>query len=257
MMLDEIKIASAQQFALEQRNPNGHHETTPEAISDAVVKFAGSLGSEPACFVPVVADAYGLFGWCIDGVNEKVRAMGGTPVLGWAIWEWPTAMLTAEFHCVWADQGGELFDITPKPRGQTRIAFVPDHSYPSNFNFDERPRNRRMRIWPDTDKAALAIAHDAGLSDSQRAYETRRAAKAGIPLLQWLERKIPDAPMVVAVDEAIAACAAFEEHSDSLGMSGAIRVDDRYHALARRREAALNVVKLLCSKGAQAKGAGK
>lgn len=256
-MFDEIRIAAAQQFAAEQRNPNGGHESTPEEISDAVVRFADSLGSEPARFVPVVADGYGLFGWCIDGVNEKVRAMGGAPVLGWAIWEWPTAMLTAEFHCVWADPTGELFDITPKPKGQTRIVFVPDYSYPANFNFDERPRNRRMRIWPDTDKAALAIAHEAGLSDSQRAYESRRATKAGILLLQWLERKIPDAPMVVAVDEAIAACGAFEEHYDSLGMSGPIRVDDRYHALARRREAALNALKLLCSKGNQANGAGR
>ena len=47
-------------------------ETTPKAITQDVITFSHMLGSEPE-FVPVRSDAYGLFGWCSDGVEEKVR----------------------------------------------------------------------------------------------------------------------------------------------------------------------------------------
>src|SRR5260370_5619874 len=78
-------------------------ETTREAVTEAVERFAASLGGA-AQFVPVRQDQYGLFGWCSDGVLEKVKHDGGTIRFGWTIWEWPKIFLTAEFHAVWVSK---------------------------------------------------------------------------------------------------------------------------------------------------------
>jgi hypothetical protein len=86
----------------------GGDETTPSIISTAVVAFATELGGA-AQFVPVINDQCGLFGWCSDGVEEKVRNEGGKISFGWSIWEWPNILLTAEFHSVWEDTGRFTF----------------------------------------------------------------------------------------------------------------------------------------------------
>lgn len=122
-------------------------ETTPSALTPIILAFARNhLGGDPV-YIPVVDDSHGLYGWCSDGVQQKILADGGGPVFGWTIWEWPEVLLTAEFHAVWQNLDGDMVDITPKPGSETSILFVPDKSYPADFDFDQRPRNRRTRLF--------------------------------------------------------------------------------------------------------------
>jgi hypothetical protein len=245
MTLEEIRAASAEHFRRDKLNAENVTETTPGKITDAAKRFAATLSDVAPVFVPVVADDHGLYAWCSDGVHEKIKADGGSIVFGWTIWEWPGAMLTAEFHSVWRDDVGDLFDITPKPGGQTRILFVPDHSYAQNFNFDDRPRNRRFNLHANTDRSAELATMKKGLSDGQQRYEEGRAAKAGLSLDDWLKRKLPSDPLAKAVDELIAACAIFEEHFDSLGVAGDVKVDGRFKVLLLQRLAAQERMKKL------------
>lgn len=45
---------------------------------------------------------------------------------GWAIWEWPKVFIEAEFHAVWSNTRGELFDLTSRPLISPHILFLPD-----------------------------------------------------------------------------------------------------------------------------------
>src|SRR5690349_8251863 len=91
--------------------------TTPKEITEKVRLFAERLNGSGVVSVPVVPDECGLYGFCVDGVREKVNRNGGGIVFGWIIWEWPGVMLESEFHSVWRTPAGELLDITPKPDG--------------------------------------------------------------------------------------------------------------------------------------------
>jgi hypothetical protein len=133
----ELKQHSRQIF--EAHAAQSTDETAPQSITPEIVLFAGSLSAEGPLMLPVEADECGIYGWCSDGVEEKIRRAGGTIRFGWTIWEWPGLMLTAEFHAVWVDPAGQHHEITPKPQGETQIVFVPDSTYPRAFNFDERP----------------------------------------------------------------------------------------------------------------------
>jgi len=245
MTLAEIRAASAEHFERDKLDAKHVTETTPAEITEAARQFAATLSDAAPVFVPVVADDHGLHGWCSDGVQQKVAADGGSIAFGWTIWEWPGAMLTAEFHAVWRDGTGALFDITPKPGGQARILFVPDLSCPQGFNFDERPRNRRVSLRAEPDRGAEVAAIKSGLGPGQLRYEERRAAKAGVSLDDWLGKKLTPDALAVAIDELIGACATFEEHFDSLGVAGEVTVDDKFKLLLLRRLAAQERMKKL------------
>jgi hypothetical protein len=189
-------------------------ETTPPAITEPIKVFAAKLGSEAPRYVPVANDPLGLYGWCSDGVLEKMKSAGGSIRFGWNIWEWPRVLLTGEFHAVWVDPAGELIDITPKPHGETRIVFVPDPSYPENFDFDKRPLNRRQRLYEPTDPSAEIAEHIARMKPAQLAYEEKRAAKAGVTLEQSLRNKIPADPHAKLVDDFIRASDEFDKAMD-------------------------------------------
>lgn len=245
MTLEEIRAASTEHFKRDRLDAKNVTETTPDEITDEVCRFAATLSDAEPVFVPVVGDQYGLYAWCSDGVQEKIKADGGSIVFGWTIWEWPGAMLTAEFHSVWRDDAGALIDITPKPGGQTRIIFVPDLSYPQDFDFDDRPRNRRVSLRAKRDRSGELAVIKGGLTAGQLRYEEKRAAKAGVSLDEWLKGKLlPDA-LAVAIDELIDACATFEKHFDSLGTAGNVTVDNKFKVLLLRRLAAQERMKNL------------
>jgi len=63
---------------------------------------------------------------CFNIVKEKVEHYNGEIRYGWEIWEIPSVMVEAEFHCVWRDPSGTLHDITPKPPPIKKILFLPD-----------------------------------------------------------------------------------------------------------------------------------
>src|SRR5690242_51391 len=116
----EKKQHAAMNFAA-ARSEQNISETTPSLITDAISKFAKNLSGSKPVFIPVIADNYGLYGWCADGVKEKINHDGGSIVFGWTIWKWPQVRLTAEFHAVWESPTHDLIDITPKPHGETNI----------------------------------------------------------------------------------------------------------------------------------------
>lgn len=229
----EIEIASKQLFAQDREARQKATETTPPALTPSILAFCQALGGVPAAFIPVVSDPLGRYGWCSDGVRLKVAADGGAPVYGWTIWEWPPAIVTAEFHCVWRSPQGDLVDITPKPADEKTILFVEDPSYGVDFDFDLRPRNRRVRIYEPTlpDPAALI----AGFSETQRAYETRRATKANLSLEDWLAQKAPKDPMPDEIDAFIALCAEYDVRIDAAGSNEIIETDPTFRALVRHR----------------------
>jgi hypothetical protein len=210
-------------------------ETTPVSITSTIEELAAELSADPPRFVPVIQDPYGLYGWCSDGVEEKIRRDGGAIRFGWAIWENPRLFLTAEFHAVWMDKSGALFDITPKPQGETRIVFAPDPSYEAAFDFDHRPLNKLKRTY-----APLVIdfeARIAAFSETQRAYEERRAARAALTLIQWLESKARVDQLAPAIDAFLSAVEAFNAKQDTF-QNSMFEPDVEYIRLMRAKAGA-------------------
>jgi hypothetical protein len=243
MRLSEIREISLRQFAEAQESETS--ESTPSAVTLAVETFARSLGAGGPVYVPVVHDRHGLYGFCNDGVAQKILSDGGSVAFGWTIWEWSALLLTAEFHALWRDDAGALLDITPKPGREDRILFVHDPKYTTDFNFDRRPRNRRMRALQDPDQDAAISAIRDKLAGGQLRYEEKRAAKANLSLHDCLKCKIPIDPLVEAIDELIEACDDFDEHFDSLGVAGRFKPGDKLLRLAKRRYLAQDAMKAL------------
>lgn len=234
---------SAEMLAREREAADVVSETTPVSLSPALEEFCLTLGGDQPVFVPVVDDPHGMYGWCNDGVAEKIKVVGGSIAFGWTVWEWPDVLWTAEFHAVWRSSEGKLFDITPKPNGERRILFVADQSYSENFSFNERPGNRRRRAYQPANPAKASMERIATLKPSQVEYERKRAEKAGLSLQQWFEAKIPKDTLALIIDEMIAACDDHEAYFDTLGVSGEIQVDDKLARLMRRRIAAQMALK--------------
>lgn len=218
-------------------------ETTPPAITDPVKDFASKLGSEAPRFVLVVNDPLGLYGWCSDGVLEKMKNAGGAIRFGWNIWEWPRVLLTGEFHAVWDDPAGELIDITPKPHGETRIVFVADPTYPENFDFDKRPLNRRQRLYEPADPSAEIAEHIARMKPAQSAYEEKRAAKAGVTLEQSLRNKIPADPYAKLVDDFISVSNEFDKAIDAAPGTGYVQPTPQLRAALEDKMRLLEQIK--------------
>jgi hypothetical protein len=214
---EEKQKASEELF--KQDTARALKETSPVEITPTIEDFARKLGGTPV-IVPVVHDQYGLHGWCSDGVIEKVRHEGGAVVFGWTIWEWPGVILNGEFHAVWANQNGTLLDITPKPQGEQQIIFVPMQNYPQDFNFKERPRNRRIRTYVAPDLSPEIARRIAGMKPSQRTYELHRATKAGLSLEQWIRTKFSIDPLPKLIDDFIVAHSNFEEEKDIIPGEG-------------------------------------
>jgi hypothetical protein len=219
------KRLSEKQFANDSQQTG--NETTPKTISEPILTFAKALDGDSAQFVPVKPDQYGLYGWCADGVNEKVKHDGGYIRFGWTIWEWPNVLLTAEFHSVWSDPNGELVDITPKPQGESSIVFVPDASYPPSFNFNHRPTNRRHRLYEEPNYSALAQDAVSKMKPVQIQYEINRADKKGQTLLEWIAQKQPRDLLPQLIDRFIDVCSKYDRKVDVLNPGGGSFSPDR------------------------------
>ena len=80
---------------------------------------------ENPLYVNVVPQPGATINDCFPLVTERVREQGGTAVLGWSIWEWPTLFVEGEFHAIWKSPAGDLVDIAPKAIPISRIFFLP------------------------------------------------------------------------------------------------------------------------------------
>lgn len=242
--LEDIRRNSAERFLFDKNGPPTS-ETTPASIDNNVKRFADTLAGDKPAFVPVIEDKHGIYMWCNDGVYEKVKADGGSPVFGWAIWEWPKIMFTAEFHTVWQDDNGNLFDITPKPKGEKQILFVADRSYKQDFNFDNRPGNRRMRIYNAENREDIAKLKISNLLGKQLEYENKRAQQNGLTLQEWILKKIPTDPLPGIIDQFIKDLEEQQNYMDAISKDGQMPVDARLIDLTRRAQTTLLMLKKL------------
>lgn len=63
---------------------------------------------------------------CFPLVYAAISQHGGSPILGWSLWEFPGVFVEAEFHAVWASPSRELIDVTPKNCPVERVLFLPN-----------------------------------------------------------------------------------------------------------------------------------
>src|SRR5471030_2473882 len=106
--------------------------TTPAEIGDTVSLLTERFGLADAVWVPVRPRKDSVVQDCYKDVERQVAEFGGEIVYGWAVWEWPRIMITAEFHAVWKSPTGELSDVTIKPDGEQQIVFIPDARWTYN-----------------------------------------------------------------------------------------------------------------------------
>jgi hypothetical protein len=99
--------------------------TTPKVITSQVSSFLKSISPAPASYLPYVGLGKMEFGRCHLNVRSYVENQGGNAVYGWLIWE-SSIHLEAEFHCVWEDHHGDLWDITPRVDAEPLVLFLPD-----------------------------------------------------------------------------------------------------------------------------------
>ena len=142
---------------------------------------------------------------------------------------------TAEFHDVWVSPNGKLFDITPKPHGETSILFVVDEKFDQEFNFDHRPGNQRQRIYEPTDPKTIARHRIDGMSRAQKRYEVERASKAKASLEDWVCSKVEKDPLAAAIDRFLSSCKAYEKYFDTLAVSGPVQIDRKLRELVMQR----------------------
>ncbi len=106
---------------------------------------------------------------CFDVVAAHVARHGGSPVLGWTLWEFPGAYIEAEFHCVWRAPSGILLDVVPRAEFHDEILFLPDpHRVDNGRTID----NIRQALTRDNDVKRflfLASEHYRILNAGERA----------------------------------------------------------------------------------------
>lgn len=99
---------------------------TPAEVSRKLADLCASLarGVEPI-YVIVCPIEGAPANECFPLVDATVLRDGGSPMLGWTLWELPGVFVEAELHAVWASPTGDLIDVTPKNRQVGRILFLP------------------------------------------------------------------------------------------------------------------------------------
>jgi len=77
-------------------------------------------------YVDVRPITEGLSDECFVLVPEHSKRNGGEALIGWALWEWPSLFVEAEFHSIWRALNGSLLDISAKKSPTEKILFLPD-----------------------------------------------------------------------------------------------------------------------------------
>jgi hypothetical protein len=175
-------------------------ETTPPAIAGPVLALCEDLATLAPLYLDVSPAPGARFGWCSSNVLKQCRDVGGRPIYGWLVWEERGLYLNAEFHCVWHD-GTELRDITPTQEGETCVLFAPDPRYGADFDFTQRPNNRRFRSYGWDEREPLVRAKLAEASAPALGYKRRRAEKKGVTVRQTILSSLPRDPLEMLIDE--------------------------------------------------------
>ena len=174
-------------------------QLVPLADSPHVQALVREIGAGTPVRIDKRDDHLGLYGWAADGVRARIEADGGAIRFGWRFRDWPGVLLTAEYHAVWEQPDGALVDITPAITEDSESLFAPDDTEPP-------PGDRYHVQHVSPDRFHDIVNRIASLKPGQRAYEERRAAKAGQSLHDWIGMKsFPDI-LIDAIPAFIAAC---------------------------------------------------
>ncbi|PSO23144.1 hypothetical protein [Bradyrhizobium sp. MOS002] len=175
-------------------------ETTPSEVTPEIEEFLATVGKGAPRLVDVDAPPDARAGWCFLNVATEVAAKGGRPLHGWIIWLARGLWLNAEFHVVRQKDNGDLVDVTPKTDGEHKVLFSPDPRDP-DFDFFQRPASIRMRIY-DHDKRRDTVADLlANFSEIRLSYETQKAAKKGLTLVQSLGMDVKRDRLAKLIDD--------------------------------------------------------
>jgi hypothetical protein len=176
------------------------NEITPPKITSQILALCDDLGALEPLYLNVSPSPGARMGWCSANILERCREKGGEPLYGWLVWEASGLYLNAEFHCVWQD-GPDLHDITPTQEGETCVLFAPDPRYGADFDFTQRPHNRRFRSYGWTEREPLVRTKLAEFSGPALAYRIRRAEKKNVTLRQMILSSLPRDPLEMLIDE--------------------------------------------------------
>jgi hypothetical protein len=120
---------------------------TPKVLTPELRALATDIvpGFDPM-YVPVRPIPGGSPNECFANVDTVVQLRGGSAVVGWALWEWRSVIIEAEFHSVWQAPSGELLDVSPRLDEETEILFLPD---PTRVWNGQQVNNRRRALRDD------------------------------------------------------------------------------------------------------------
>jgi hypothetical protein len=176
------------------------NEIAPPKITSQILALCDDLGAIEPLYLNVSPSPGARMGWCSANVLDRCRKEGGNPLYGWLVWEASGLYLNAEFHCVWQD-GRDIHDITPTQEGETCVLFAPDPRYRADFDFTQRPHNRRFRSYGWTERAPLVGTKLAEVSGPALAYKMRRAGKKNVTVRQMILSSLPRDPLEMLIDE--------------------------------------------------------
>ena len=192
--------------------------TVPASDQPDIRAFVAEIGAGEPTTIERRDDHLGLYHWPAEGVHARIAADGGKVCFGWRLLAWPNMLLVAQPHAVWQDPDGSLVDIAPACINATETLFAAADSAP--------PGARYKIVHVSPDRTAEIAKRVAALKGGQRAYEERRAAKAGQSLHEWIGIKHFTDPLIAALPAFIAACDAFEAKLPRLPGLIAPRPDD-------------------------------
>lgn len=118
-------------------------ETTPERITDEIMKLCEKINENQPIYIPVRPEEDALMNECFENVRITVEKKGGKCVNGWCIWKMANILIEAEAHSIWQNENGELIDVTPHDGNESKILFLPDSELVFN---DENIGNIRMPL---------------------------------------------------------------------------------------------------------------
>jgi hypothetical protein len=182
-------------------------------VTDVIRTFAAEFSPLPPVHVPLRKHPQAAYGWPADGVAEKIRIRGGSIGYGWRLREWPGVLLTAEPHAVWVDPDWTLIDVTRDVADGDMSLFVPA---PQPSATGQRPPTQCHVLYAAPDRSEAAAERIAGMTTGQRAYEDRRAQKAGQPLEAWIRDKYFNDPLPGLIAAFIEACDTFDAQLPTL-----------------------------------------
>jgi hypothetical protein len=176
------------------------NEITPPKITSQILALCDDLVAKEPLYLNVSPSPGARMGWCSANVLDRCREKGGQPLYGWPVWEASGLYLNGEFHCVWQD-GQDLHDITPTQEGETCVLFAPDPRYGADFDFTQRPHNRRFRSYGWPEREPLVRTKLADVSGPALAYRRRRAENKNVTVRQMILSSLPRDPLERLIDE--------------------------------------------------------